>query len=110
MQCKFLQHGISVSYDHVVKPCCHWTYDTEWAEQNHITHSDLSTWHQTSQVVKIQQELATGTWPANCQRCAHTEQQGRQDSGRGNGTSAYSKYKENDITLEISPGSECNFA
>ena len=110
MQCKFLQHGISVSYDHVVKPCCYWTYDTEWAEQNHITHSDLSTWHQTPQVVKIQQELATGTWPANCQRCAHTEQQGRQDSGRGNSLSAYSEYKENDITLEIRPGSVCNFA
>ena len=110
MQCKFLQHGISVSYDHVVKPCCHWTYDTEWAEQNHITRCDLNTWHQTPQVVKIQQELATGIWPANCQRCAHVEQQGRQDSGRGNSISAYSEYKENDITLEIRPGSVCNFA
>jgi sulfatase maturation enzyme AslB (radical SAM superfamily) len=110
MQCKFLQHGISVSYDHVVKPCCHWTYDADWAEQNHIADSDLKTWHQTPQVVKIQQELATNVWPANCQRCAHIEQQGRQDSGRGNSTSAYSNYKENDITLEIRPGSVCNFA
>jgi sulfatase maturation enzyme AslB (radical SAM superfamily) len=61
-------------------------------------------------VVKIQQELAKEVWPVNCQRCAHIEQQGRQDSGRGNGTSAYSTYKENDITLEIRPGSVCNFA
>ncbi len=24
MQCKFLKHGLAISYDHVVKPCCEW--------------------------------------------------------------------------------------
>lgn len=110
MQCKFLEHGVALSYDHVVKPCCDWVYDKEYAEQNHLSQVDLATWHQTPEIIKIRQELADGTWPVNCQRCAHVEQQGRQDSGRGNGLHAYSDYKDNDITLEIRPGSVCNFA
>ena len=110
MQCKFLEHGVAISYDHVVKPCCDWVYDKEYAKQNHSSHVDLATWHQTPQIIKIRQELDQGTWPVNCQRCAQVEQQGRQDSGRGNGLHAYSDYKHNDITLEIRPGSVCNFA
>jgi sulfatase maturation enzyme AslB (radical SAM superfamily) len=110
MQCKFLEHGIAVSYDHVVKPCCDWTYDTDWAKQNHISQVDLNTWHQSPQVIQIRQELAAGTWPTQCQQCARIEQQGRQDSGRGNSLNAYADYHDQDITLEIRPGSVCNFA
>jgi sulfatase maturation enzyme AslB (radical SAM superfamily) len=38
------------------------------------------------------------------------EQNGRQDSMRGNGQSAYVDYQDQDIVLEIRPGSVCNFA
>ncbi len=110
MKCKFLEHGIAVSYDHVVKPCCDWTYDKVWADQNHISKVDLLTWHQSPQIIQIRQELDQGTWPTQCQQCARIEQQGRQDSGRGNSLQAYADYQDQDITLEIRPGSVCNFA
>jgi sulfatase maturation enzyme AslB (radical SAM superfamily) len=38
------------------------------------------------------------------------EQNGRQDSMRGNGNHAYADYVDQDIVLEIRPGSVCNFA
>jgi hypothetical protein len=94
----------------VVKPCCEWTQDPEWDQQNHISQVDLATWHQSPQIIKIQQELNSGQWPKNCQQCAIIESQGRQDSGRGNSNQAYAAYSGQDITLEIRPGSVCNFA
>ena len=109
MQCKFLDHGIAVSYDHVVKPCCEFEYDADWARQNHIDQIDITTWHQSSQVIKIRNELDAGTWPKQCRRCANLESQGRQDSIRGNANNAYANYTGQDITLEIRPGSVCNF-
>ena len=110
MQCKFLDHGLAIGYDHVVKPCCEWTQDSEWTQQNHISQVDLATWHQSPQVIKIRSELASGQWPASCQRCAVQEQQARQDSLRLNADQSYADYANQDITLEIRPGSVCNFA
>lgn len=110
MQCKLLEHGVAIGYDHVITPCCDFVYDSTWADQNHISQVDLSTWHQSPQVIQIRQELAEGTWPVQCQRCARMEQQGRQDSGRGNSLQAYADYQNQDIVLEIRPGSVCNFA
>ena len=110
MQCKFLDHGLTIHYDHVVKPCCEWTQDPEWDRQNHISQVDLKNWHQSPQVIKIRQQLEQGTWPETCRLCAQVEQTGRQDSIRGNGNHAYADYTGKDITLEIRPGSVCNFA
>ena len=110
MKCKFLEHGIAIGYDHVVKPCCEWTQDPEWNQQNHISQVDLKTWHQSPQVITIQNQLSQGIWPNSCRLCAQVEQNGRQDSMRGNGLSAYADYQDQDITLEIRPGSVCNFA
>ena len=110
MQCKFLDHGLAIGYDHVVKPCCEWAQDPEWNQQNHISQVDLATWHQSPQVIKIRSELASGQWPASCQRCAVQEQQSRQDSLRLNAAQSYADYANQDITLEIRPGSVCNFA
>jgi len=110
MQCKFLDHGLAIGYDHVVKPCCEWTQDPEWTQQNHISQVDLQTWHQSPQVIQIRDQLAQGTWPDACGLCAQVEQTGRQDSVRGNGNQAYADYVDQDITLEIRPGSVCNFA
>jgi sulfatase maturation enzyme AslB (radical SAM superfamily) len=110
MKCKFLEHGMAIGYDHVVKPCCEWTSTPEWDRQNHISQVDLTTWHQSPQVIQIQDQLAQDSWPSGCQRCAMQEQQGRQDSMRLNGQSSYSDYQPHDITLEIRPGSVCNFA
>lgn len=110
MKCKFLEHGIAIGYDHVVKPCCEWTPDPEWNQQNHISQVDLETWHQSPQIIKIRDQLESGHWPTACQLCAQIEQNGRQDSMRGNGLSGYVDYQDQDITLEIRPGSVCNFA
>jgi len=110
MKCKFLEHGMAIGYDHVVKPCCEWTQDPEWNQQNHISQVDLETWHQSPQVIKIRDQLESGHWPTACQLCAQVEQNGRQDSMRGSGESAYADYSAQDITLEIRPGSVCNFA
>ena len=110
MQCKLLDHGLAIGYDHVVKPCCEWRQDSEWNQQNHVSQVDLQTWHQSPQIIKIRNELAQGIWPDACQPCAQIEQSGRQDSVRGNSNQAYADYTGKDITLEIRPGSVCNFA
>lgn len=110
MQCKFLEHGVVIGYDHVVKPCCEWIQDSKWDKQNHISQVNLTTWHQSTQVLQIRDQLSQGNWPKACERCAQIEHSGRQDSMRGNGLSAYRDFQGNDITLEIRPGSICNFA
>lgn len=101
---------MAIGYDHVVKPCCEWTQDPAWDQQNHISQVDLATWHQSPQVIKVREQLAQGTWPDPCRLCAQVEQNGRQDSMRGNGLSAYVNHQDQDIVLEIRPGSVCNFA
>ena len=101
---------MAIGYDHVVKPCCEWTQDSKWNQQNHVSQVDLATWHQSPQVIQIRDQLAQGTWPDSCRLCAQVEQNGRQDSMRGNGQSAYVDYQDQDIVLEIRPGSVCNFA
>jgi MoaA/NifB/PqqE/SkfB family radical SAM enzyme len=110
MECKFIKHGIALSYDQIVKPCCIWRMDPEWRQQNHITKIDLSNWHQSTQVVKNRSMLESDKWPTPCTECNHYESMGRGDSIRGNGNHAYSDYKDDDITLELRPGSVCNFA
>ena len=108
MQCKFLKHGLAISYDHVVKPCCEWQQDSNYPIQNHISQVDLTTWHQKNKV--FEQQLASNEWPVACGQCQHREQQNRQDSIRLNGEQAYAHYNHNDITLEIRPGNVCNFS
>lgn len=110
MECKFIQHGIAISYNHVVKPCCDWKLDSEWKTVYHISKIDLNTWHTHPELVEKQAQLSQGQWPTNCKQCEHAEQQGRRDSARGNSNSAYAHYQHDDITLEIRPGNVCNFA
>lgn len=110
MECKFLKHGIALSYDQIVKPCCTWKISQDWRAHNHLDRVDLVTWHQSPQVIQIQQTLESGQWPASCIECEKIEVQGRADSMRGNGNHAYADYGPQDITLEIRPGSTCNFA
>ena len=110
MDCKFLEHGMAIGYNGAVKPCCEWSYDQEYIKLNHYTLVDLSTWHQSTAIADARQKLSNNEWPDSCRRCAKFEQQGRVDSVRGNGASAYAHYQPNDITLEIRPGSVCNFA
>jgi sulfatase maturation enzyme AslB (radical SAM superfamily) len=110
MKCKFLEHGVTIRYDHVVTPCCNFDYDQSWRDQNHISKVDLQTWHQSPQVDELRNQLQSGTWPDQCQGCAKTESQGRQDSMRLGGDQAYADSHPQDIILEIRPGSVCNFA
>ena len=108
MQCKFLKHGMAISYDHVVKPCCEWQRDTNYSTENHISQVDLTTWHQKN--IVFEQQLANDVWPSACTRCEHRENQQRNDSIRLGGEHAYAHYANDDITLEIRPGNVCNFS
>lgn len=110
MECKFIQHGIALSYDQIVKPCCEWQMDAPWREQNHVKLVKLADWHNSTQVKQNQDLLSNNIWPSPCSFCKKIEGQGRVDSIRGNSNHAYADYKDDDITLEIRPGSVCNFA
>lgn len=110
MNCKFLKHGIAISYDGIVKPCCEWTYDKTYAAANHHSQVDLTKWHQILPLKHTVDSLAQGSWPDSCVNCATIENQNRNDSTRGGGANAYAAYASDDITLEIRPGNVCNFA
>ena len=110
MECKFIKHGIALSYDQIVKPCCAWETSDSWRQHNHYQKIDLATWHQSPQVASVRRALELDQWPKDCARCERVEAQGRTDSMRGNGNHAYADYNDRDITLEIRPGNTCNFA
>ena len=110
MKCKFLEHGVTIRYDHVVTPCCNFYHDQSWRDLNHISKVDLQTWHQSPQVEELRNQLQSGTWPNQCRGCAKIESEGRQDSMRLGGDQSYADYQPQDIVLEIRPGSVCNFA
>lgn len=110
MECKFIKHGIALSYNQIVKPCCYWNLDQSWKQIHHISNVNLRDWHNHPDIISRQTQLANGNWPTECKVCERNEVQGRNDSGRGNGNSAYSHYQSDDITLEIRPGNVCNFA
>lgn len=102
---------MSIQYDGVVRPCCTWVVDEEWKKENHYTKiADIENWHNSPQVLEKREMLERGEWPSNCINCKNAEESGRDDSMRGNGNSAYYNYNEKDITIEIRPGSVCNFA
>ena len=110
MECKFIQHGLAISYDQIVKPCCMWKITPEWRQSNQLATTNLVTWHKSPDVLKEKALLDADQWPTACNLCEHVEQQGRTDSMRGNGNHSYANYQEDDITLEIRPGNTCNFA
>ena len=110
MECKFIKHGIALSYDQIVKPCCAWQVSNSWSETNHYQKIHFATWHQSPQIASVRQDIESDQWPRACSRCERIEAQGRVDSMRGNGNHAYADYNHDDITLEIRPGNTCNFA
>lgn len=110
MECKFLSNGIAIQYNNFLKPCCTWRADDVWAQTHKLGTVDVINWHQHPDLVQARNQLAQGIWPKNCQDCQTVESQGRQDSIRLNGASAYNDYGVNDLTLEIRPGTVCNFA
>lgn len=106
-----MTNGMSIQYDGVVKPCCTWIVDEKWKKENHYTKiADIENWHNSPQVLEKRKMLERGEWPSNCVNCKNAEESGRDDSMRGNGNNAYYNYSEKDITIEIRPGSVCNFA
>lgn len=110
MECKFIKHGIALSYDQILKPCCEWRISDQWRNTHHLKQVDIVNWHQHPDVVQVKNQLELGQWPDSCTACERTEYQGRYDSIRGNGNHAYKNYTNDDITLEIRPGNTCNFA
>lgn len=110
MDCKFLSNGIAVQYHNFVKPCCAWRTTNEWVQEHSIKNVNLINWHNHKDLTDAREKLNQGVWPANCQDCQTIESQGRHDSVRLNGKSAYSSFSDSDLTLEIRPGNVCNFA
>lgn len=110
MECKFLEHGLAIGYNQIVKPCCAWTADENYQKKFHISKIDISEFHSYKEIVDTKNKLANNEWPDACVRCRNIEQQDRQDSIRLNGAQAYSNFTDNEITLELRPGNTCNFA
>jgi len=110
MKCKFLEHGLAIGYNQIVKPCCAWTADENYQKKFHISKIDIREFHSYKEIVDTKNKLANNEWPDACVRCRNIEQQDRQDSIRLNGAQAYSNFTDNEITLELRPGNTCNFA
>lgn len=110
VHCRFLQNGLAISYDHVAKPCCVWKLAPDFVRHNRLPQVDLASWHSNPDLKIKQQQLANGIWPDECARCRQIESSGRGDSMRLNANHSYAHYQESDLTLEIRPGSTCNFA
>lgn len=111
INCKFISNGISIQYDQILRPCCTWEFDQEWANENHLDKiENIAVWHQSPQILKRKQQLDNDVWPDNCVNCAKREAARNFNNIRSNGNSAYSHYANDDITLEIRPGNVCNFA
>jgi len=107
MHCKFLKHGLAVSYDVLTKPCCVFKYDKKSSTSAYDT--DLSTYHDSDYMKSLSTQLENGTWPKECVACQNDEIENK-TSQRQNGNEAYKDYNNGDITLEIRPGNVCNFA
>jgi len=110
MACKFLNNGLAIAYQETVRPCCTWQFDEGYQSRNQLDNVNLITWHQSLDIKKAKDMLSQNLWPKNCAFCEQQENQGRTDSMRLNAASSYSSYSHDDITLEIRPGSVCNFA
>lgn len=110
MKCQFLSNGLAIGYNQIVKPCCAFKTTEEYIKQNHISQVDLSTWNKSDYIVKAEKILADGDWPEGCSACKSIESMNRGDSMRLNAQQSYGDYSESDLTLEIRPGSTCNFA
>ena len=110
MECKFLSNGIAIQYHNFLKPCCAWRGDDQWVKDHNLESVDIVNWHNHKDLVSAREKLAQNQWPNQCIECKTIEDQGRQDSMRLNGASAYGEFSQDDITLEIRPGNVCNFA
>jgi MoaA/NifB/PqqE/SkfB family radical SAM enzyme len=110
MECKFLDHGLAIAYQETVKPCCIWQFDENYKSRHQLEHVNLVTWHHNKDIQNAKDLLSKDIWPKNCSFCKEQENQGRTDSMRLNAASSYAAYGTDDITLEIRPGSVCNFA
>jgi len=110
MECKFLNHGLAIAYQETVRPCCIWQFDENYKKTHQLEGVNLVTWHRNKDIQNAKNLLQNGIWPKNCSFCEQTETQGRSDSMRLNAASSYAAYDSDDITLEIRPGSVCNFA
>lgn len=107
MECKFLQHGLAISYDNIAKPCCSFKYDPKNSASAYDT--DLATYHSTDYIKSLRTQLENGVWPTECSSCKVKEQLGK-SSMREMGNRSYENYADTDITLEVRPGNVCNFA
>lgn len=108
MECKFVKHGLSISYDKILKPCCVWESDSEWQQHNHINQTQLISWQ--NNLRHTSELLDNGVWPKSCRNCKNSESVRKENSVRFSGNQAYHQYSNNDMVLEIRPGNVCNFA
>jgi len=110
MECKFLEHGLAIGYNQIVKPCCAWTADENYNKSFNTSKINIQKFHKLKEISDARNQLANNEWPDSCAACRDIEQQGRQDSMRYNAEQAYAEFSDGDITLELRPGNTCNFA
>lgn len=109
LSCKFLTNGIAIGYDNLIKPCCVFKIKKNDNRQS-VFDTNLETYHRSPELKNLRDQLKNNNFPPQCVTCKQVELQGRSDSMRLNGESAYDNYSHSDITLEIRPGNVCNFA
>lgn len=110
MHCKFLDHGVAIGYQNIVRPCCSWQFDKTYKNNNSVQKVNFLTFHTNEELSRARAELQQDIWPTSCKYCQELESQGRQDSTRLNGNRSYDQYQGKDMVLEIRPGIVCNFA
>lgn len=110
MKCIFIKNGIAIGNKGVVKPCCIFSPSEDYSKKFTVSTTNFDQWRSSSEIQQIEESLANNIWPIECAGCQRVEEQSRGDSMRLNGESAYSHYSDEDITLEMRPGTVCNFA
>jgi len=98
MECKFLSNGIAIQYHNFLKPCCTWRVDDQWVKDHNLNSVDIVNWHNHKDLVQARDQLAQNQWPKQCVDCETIESQGRQDSIRLSGASAYGDFNADDLT------------
>jgi len=110
MECKYLDHGLAFGYSNVVKPCCYFVTDNNWNKNNNLNSVDLKSWHNSTDVNLLKEELLNEKFPVNCTICKNIEKQNIKNSPRQDSFITYKNFNHDDITIEIRPGVTCNFS
>jgi len=110
MKCNYLDHGVVISSNKIVSPCCNFSLSQKWIDENNIDNLEIVNWHKKDQFTELKRLFEKNIFPKECIRCEITESLNREDSLRKNFNNITKNSKKDDIFLEITPGTTCNLA